>query len=150
MKPIDLKPHPEGGKFKEVFRSRNIITREDGATRNALTHIYFALEHGEVSKFHKVEADEVWNLYSGEGLYLYLWDGTNKKPARYELSPETNCYCYVVPAGTWQAAEPKGQSVLVGCSVGPGFEFEDFELIHSHDKASDLMNALSPSFSKFI
>jgi len=128
--PVDLIDHPEGGRFREVFRSAKIVTTDDGKSRSALTHIYFSLDPGEVSRFHRVSSDEVWNLYRGKSLRLSLWDGTDNPPFDVVLSDETNVFCHVVPAGYWQAAEPLDDKVLVGCSVGPGFEFEDFELIN--------------------
>lgn len=72
MKPDDLIAHPEGGRFREVFRSGRIVSTQDGAKRSALTHICFSLEPGEVSRFHKVAADEIWNLYRGAGLRIYV------------------------------------------------------------------------------
>ncbi len=149
MKPIDLIEHPEGGRFLEIFRSNAVITRPDGQTRSALTHIYFSLTKGEVSRFHKVQSDEVWNLYNGTGLILYTWDGSDTPPQRHELSAASNSFCHVVPAGTWQAAEPIGDSVLVGCSVGPGFEFDDFELIDPDSDQVKLIQLLDPTMSQF-
>lgn len=140
MKPDNLTPHPEGGRFKEVFRSEASVVRPDGESRSALTHIYFQLRQGEVSRFHHVAADEVWNLYQGKGLVLLIWDGSNRPPIEHRLSAETMTFCHVVPAGHWQAAKPLGDEVLVGCSVGPGFDFADFELIDpSSDEASQLL-----------
>ena len=121
MKPTELIAHPEGGRFREVFRSRSSVTTENGKIRSTLTHIYFSLDAGEKSCFHKVNSDEVWNLYRGEGVYLYLWDGSEHRPKRITLSARENRFCYVVPAGWWQAAEPIADTVLVGCSVAPGF-----------------------------
>jgi uncharacterized protein len=149
MKPINLIEHPEGGRFLEVFRSNAVITRPDGRTRSALTHIYFSLNRGEVSRFHKVQADEVWSLYQGAGLYLYTWDGLDTPPQRHELSAASNSFCYVVPAGIWQAAEPIQDSVLVGCSVGPGFEFTDFELIDPDSDQAGTIQSQYPDLSKF-
>lgn len=151
IQPVDLIEHPEGGRFKEVFRSIEKIRRADGTERRALTHIYFSLKKEEVSKFHKVSSDEVWNLYKGDGIRLYLWDGTESEPDMIELSIENNSFCYVVPAGIWQAAEPicvsdRCEDILVGCSVGPGFEFEDFELI---DKDSDEAKLLGQEWGRF-
>lgn len=150
MKPIDLIAHPEGGRFREVFRSDATVTTSSGESRSALTHIYFSLKRGEVSRFHRVTSDEVWNLYQGVGLRLYIWDGTDKPPVCTELSAAANEFCHVVPAGFWQAAEPVGDSVLVGCSVGPGFEFEDFELIDPASEEAALANALDPALTRFI
>ena len=131
MTPNNLTPHPEGGRFQEVFRSATKITTAQGQTRDALTHIYFELKKGELSRFHKVESDEVWNLYQGE-IKIHLWDGANE-PQEVILSPTKNQFCTVVPAGVWQAAEPLSDEVLVGCSVGPGFEFEDFQMMGKED-----------------
>lgn len=150
MKPINLIEHPEGGRFREVFRSSAIVTTSAGETRSALTHIYFSLSQGEASRFHRVRSDEVWNLYQGSGLRLYTWDGTDTSPNCTELSPKANCFCSVVPAGTWQAAEPIGDVVLVGCSVGPGFELTDFDLIDPASNQAILIQSIDPNMSKFI
>src|SRR5512145_2478745 len=128
MKPVELKEHPEGGRFREVYRSNNTVSLQNGRIKSAVTHIYFSLNTGEVSKFHKVDSDEIWNLYQGGGLKLYTWDGSGTPPLCTELSANNNCYCHVVPAGVWQAAEPISDKVLVGCTVAPGFEFADFQL----------------------
>ncbi|MCP4198642.1 MAG: cupin domain-containing protein [Proteobacteria bacterium] len=149
MKSIDLKEHPEGGRFREVFRSAKTVATQDGTSRAALTHIYFSLSMGEVSRFHKVTSDEVWNLYQGAGLHLYTWDGTVAPPNRITLSSGTNRFCHVVPGGTWQAAEPVSDTVLAGCTVAPGFEFSDFTIMElSSDDAEKLISA-APDFMRF-
>jgi predicted cupin superfamily sugar epimerase len=150
MKPFDFIEHPEGGRFLEVFRSTKLVTSSNGTTRSALTHIYFSLQPGEVSRFHKVTSDEVWNLYQGTGLILYTWDGTTTPPVRTVLSAKNNCYCWVVPAGIWQAAEPITDTVLVGCSVAPGFEFSDFTLINPDVKEAHLLISIAPKLTRFI
>lgn len=150
MQPIQLTKHPEGGQFAEVFRSDAIVSCSDGQSRSALTHIYFALEKDEVSRFHKVSSDEAWNLYQGEGLYLYTWDGSDTKPQRHELSAKAHCFCHVVPAGIWQAAEPMGKSALAGCSVGPGFEFTDFELMDPLCEQAQQLQSLSPDLDRLV
>lgn len=124
----ELTDHPEGGRYKEVFRSESCVVRGSDK-RDALTHIYFSLNTDEVSRFHKVDSDEVWNLYEGDGLRLYLWDSDDRTMKEVELSAQAREYCYVVRSGIWQAAVPMKTKVLVGCSVAPGFEFNDFELI---------------------
>jgi hypothetical protein len=146
MKASKLIAHPEGGRFQEVFRSNAIITTSAGEHRSALTHIYFSLKAGEVSRFHKVSSDEVWNLYQGNGIKIYTWDGTERPPVCTELSAQAESFCHIVPAGVWQAAEPMGESVLVGCSVGPGFEFEDFQLIDPASEEAHLMQTIAPRF----
>jgi predicted cupin superfamily sugar epimerase len=147
MKPIDLLDHPEGGRFREVYRSCETITLKDGTAKSAVTHIYFSLETGEVSRFHKVSSDEIWNLYQGQGVNLYTWDGSVTPPVCTQLSAENNCFCHVVPAGIWQAAEPVSGKVLVGCSVAPGFEFSDFKLIDSDLEKAGLLKSIAPELS---
>ncbi len=150
MKPVDLIEHPEGGRFKEVYRSGKKVTRQDGTVKSALTHIYFSLNQGEVSRFHKVASDEIWNLYKGTGIHLYTWDGTNSQPNRITLSADDNCFCYIIPAGIWQAAEPISETVLMGCSVAPGFEFSDFTLIDPSSEEAKLLIFRFPEMTKFI
>ena len=149
MKPLDLIEHPEGGRFREVFRSAKMVTSPEGKTRSALTHIYFSLRPGEVSRFHKVSSDEVWNLYQGEDLNLYTWDGTATPPKRTILSADSNCFCCVVPAGMWQAAEAISDTVLVGCSVAPGFEFSDFTLIDPDSEDAKLLVSIAPEWARY-
>ena len=127
--PAKMEKHPEGGAFREVFRSGQRVTTVDGRNRCAATHIYFSLESGEVSVFHRVSSDEIWNLYRGDGLTLYLLPQEGAQLEKIELSAKSCRYCHVVPAGWWQAAVPLAGKVLVGCTVAPGFEFEDFEIM---------------------
>ena len=149
MQPTDLAHHPEGGRFREVYRSGDRLHVPGRGERSALTHIYFALASGEVSHFHRVAADEIWNLYRGEGVYLFQWDGAAGLQ-RIKLSAETDTYCHVVPAHTWQAAAPVGDSVLVGCSVAPGFAFEDFELLRDHPEAAAALLQAQPGMARFV
>ncbi|MGB3223464.1 MAG: cupin domain-containing protein [Desulforhopalus sp.] len=149
MKPIELTEHPEGGRFREVFRSAQIISTDQGSKRSAMTHIYFSLKADERSRFHKVAFDEVWNLYQGEGLRLYIWDGTETPPESITLSAKENCFCHVIPAGVWQAAEPLSGTVLVGCTVAPGFEFADFTLIEPDSKDGKLLTLIAPELNTF-
>jgi uncharacterized protein len=124
---LNLQPHPEGGRFRELHRSPDPVTLPDGRTRAALTHIYFHLAPGEISRLHRVEQDEVWNLYHG-AVRLHLLAETGEY-TRITLSDAETRYCAVVPVGTWQAAEPLHGDVLVGCTVAPGFDFADFQLL---------------------
>jgi predicted cupin superfamily sugar epimerase len=150
LQPTNLAAHPEGGRFKEAYRSSAEIEATDGRKRVALTHIYFQLEAGEVSKFHKVDSDEVWNLYQGEGIRLHIWDGSENMPETVTLSAATNTFCHVIPAGFWQAAEPLGNSVLVGCSVAPGFEFEDFEIINPDSVSARCLLSMVGHWNMFV
>ncbi len=149
MTPSELIPHPEGGRFQEVFRSISQITTSYGDHRSALTHIYFHLKNGEVSKFHKVTSDEVWNLYQGK-LRLWFWDGDSEALGHIDLTPENQCYCYVIPAHYWQAAEPLSDEVLVGCSVGPGFDFVDFTMIDPKSAEANTLQNLNSYVKKFL
>jgi len=118
---LGLVPHPEGGFYRETFRSPFKVRLSDGRERSASTAIYYLLPQGAWSAWHRVQADEVWHLYEGAPLQLFR---LGMEPARLDRrSPQA-----VVPAGVWQAALPDGGATLCGCTVAPGFEFEDFEL----------------------
>lgn len=149
-KQVDLIEHPEGGRFHEVFRSESAVSSDDGRQRSTLTHIYFSLHRGEVSRFHRVNSDEVWNLYQGKGIRLYIWNGGDTLIDCLELSDYSGCFCHVIPAGSWQAAEPIGDSVLVGCSVAPGFDFQDFEMIAPGSETAQLIQSADPAMARFI
>ena len=122
---LGLSPHPEGGFYRETFRA----PAADGE-RSASTAIYYLLRAGEVSAWHRVDADEVWHFYAGSPLELFLSvDGRERSAIR--LGPDLTAGerpQAVVPAGVWQAARPLGGWVLVGCTVAPGFEFSSFEM----------------------
>ncbi|MFC4993317.1 cupin domain-containing protein [Rubritalea tangerina] len=150
MQPTNLEPHPEGGNYREVFRSIHKVDAKNLGTRSALTHIYFLLEKPEKSCFHKVSSEEVWNLYKGEGIRLYQWDGESDEVEVIELSEAANQFCHVVPAHHWQAAEPIGDSALVGCSVAPGFEFQDFTLIRDCVGHAELLKKNQAQLSHLI
>ena len=150
MKPKNLTNHPEGGRFAEIFKSNCKVVARDNKERTALTHIYFSLNPEEVSKFHKVASDEVWNLYEGKGLRLYIWDGKSDEMEIVELSKSKREYCHVVTAGMWQAAEPVDDTILAGCSVAPGFEFEDFVLIDKNSSEARLILNKFPQLKKLV
>lgn len=118
---LALEPHPEGGWYRQVFKSESRVVRlSDDANRSALTTIYFLLVAGTFSAWHRVTSDEVWHWYEGEPLELLTRDRT--------VVLDANNRVHVIRAGEWQAARPLGAYALVGCTVGPGFEFEDFEM----------------------
>lgn len=121
---LDLKPHPEGGHFRETFRDPRTI---DG--RAASTAIYFLLARGERSHWHRIDAVEMWHHYAGAPLILRIADDTGQREVR--LGPDLASGEHpqaIVPAQAWQAAETAGDWTLVGCTVAPGFEFSQFEL----------------------
>ena len=123
---LDLKPHPEGGYFREMFRDPKVI---DG--RAASTAIYFLLARGERSHWHRVDAVEVWHYYAGAPLVLEMAADEAGPVRRMKLGPDIAMGERpqdVVAAGHWQAAESMGEWTLAGCTVAPGFEFANFEM----------------------
>ena len=123
---LDLKPHPEGGHFRETFRDPHAA---EG--RAASTAIYFLLARGERSHWHRVDAAEVWHYYAGAPLVLDMAADKESAARHLKLGPDIAMGERpqgVVPAGHWQAAESLGDWTLVGCTVAPGFEFSAFEL----------------------
>lgn len=128
---LRLEPHPEGGAFREIFRSPLAVRPMDGRPdRAALTAIYFMLRSGEESRWHRVASDEAWVWLEGAPLELFVADHPGPAGARVLLGPvgEGISPVYVVPAGRWQAARSTGGYSLVTCMVGPGFDFADFVL----------------------
>lgn len=122
---LDLKPHPEGGHYRETFRD----ARLDSSGRSASTAIYFLLARGERSHWHRIDAVEVWHHYAGSALELRIADGDGAHTRR--LGPDLaagEVPQAIVPVQAWQAAASLGDWTLVGCTVAPGFDFAAFEL----------------------
>jgi uncharacterized protein len=122
---LELKPHPEGGHFRETFRDTRTIDGE----RAASTAIYFLLARGERSHWHRIDAVEVWHWYAGAALTLSIANGG--KIQTFELGPGLASGAQpqvIVPANDWQMAVSLGDWTLCGCTVAPGFEFKSFEL----------------------
>lgn len=131
VKRFELTPHPEGGYFRESYRSPETFQTPRGA-RSATTAIYFLLPEGNVSKLHRIQSDEIWHFYLGGPLRLTEIhpDGNRREVV---LGPDVKArqvLQHVVPAGVWFGATPdKGSDFsFVGCTVAPGFDFADFEL----------------------
>jgi predicted cupin superfamily sugar epimerase len=124
---LDLKPHPEGGHFRETFRD----TRQTADGRAASTAIYFLLARGERSHWHRVDAVEVWHWHAGAPLKLEISSGQSGEIESLTLGCDLAAGERpqgVVPAHAWQAALTLGDWTLVGCTVVPGFDFKAFEL----------------------
>jgi predicted cupin superfamily sugar epimerase len=124
---LALKPHPEGGHFRESFRDDRTVT----GSRAASTAIYFLLARGERSHWHRVDAAEVWHYYAGAPLLLEIAEQEKAPIRRVTLGPDLAAGerpQAVVGTGAWQAAASLGEWTLVGCTVAPGFEFSGFEL----------------------
>ena len=123
---LELLPHPEGGYYKETYRSTGNVSFTQGE-RSFSTAIYFLLEKNNFSAFHKIKSDELWHFYSGDSLEVI--EITTKGELKItELGPQNFQYC--VPAGNWFGSRVKkgGSFSLVGCTVAPGFDFKDFEM----------------------
>jgi predicted cupin superfamily sugar epimerase len=129
---LNLTPHPEGGYFTRAFRSESTVFPSDSrGSRSALSAIYFLLVEGTFSRWHRVASDEAWNHYEGSPLEIFSASPMGGAAIRHTLGPlsATSAPLYVVPSGWWQAAQSLGPYSLVGCSVGPGFEYDDFALL---------------------
>jgi predicted cupin superfamily sugar epimerase len=125
---LQLARHPEGGFYRETFRSADRVTTRRGTTRSALTTILFALGGDDFSAFHRLTSDEIWHFYRGDPLSVEIIDSAGAHQRRV-----------IGPDGPWQIAVPAGAHfashvanplgyALVGCDVAPGFEFADFFL----------------------
>jgi predicted cupin superfamily sugar epimerase len=122
---LDLKPHPEGGHYRETFRDPDV----DANGRSRSTAIYFLLSRGERSHWHRIDAVEVWHYHAGAALTLRIADddGTRSITLGPNITAGETPQA-IVPASAWQAAESVGGWTLVGCTVAPGFDFATFEL----------------------
>ena len=121
---LDIKPHPEGGHYRETFRDAHKVNG-----RAASTAILFLLARGERSHWHRVDAVEIWHWHAGAPLKLSIVDGSKEEIIRLGGDIRAGEIPQViVPARAWQAAESTGDWTLVGCTVAPGFSFEGFEL----------------------
>ncbi|HEY5802469.1 MAG TPA: cupin domain-containing protein [Lysobacter sp.] len=126
---LQLAPHPEGGHFRRMYESA-IAVEQDGRMRPALTAIHFLLAGGEVSQWHRVDADESWHWQEGGALELLVFDPVAGALVSTLLDRSgQGAPMHVVPAGHWQAARPLGAYTLVACTVSPGFVWEGFELL---------------------
>jgi len=132
---LGLQPHPEGGWYREVYRSNETHPFGDGdfpSGRNICTAIYFMIAKGNFSAFHKIKSDETWHFYAGDPLEVVEIDtaGNLKKTLIGNDIAKGNVFQYTVPAGAWFASRvySGGDFSLVGCTVAPGFDFRDFEM----------------------
>ena len=134
IKKLDMLPHPEGGYYKETYRSNELCLNGE---RNLKTVIYFLLSSEDVSHFHRIKSDEIWYFHAGSPLIVHSIDEVGnyiQQKIGANLSNE-ELPQYLVPKNTIFGStvlEEKNYS-LVSCSVSPGFDFEDFELFKQHD-----------------
>ena len=121
---LELQPHPEGGFYRETFRDDAVA---DGRARS--TAIYYLLRAGDVSRWHRIDAAEVWHWYAGDALELsLLGSGTVSRVLLGPRVTEGQRPQAIVQARGWQSARPLGSYVLCGCTVAPGFEYSEFQL----------------------
>ncbi len=123
---LKLAPHPEGGHYRETFRD---AAGEGGRAHS--TAIYFLLKRGEISKWHRIDAAEIWHFYAGAPLEIAMatsLDGTQQKSVLGQAILSGQQPQVIVPRDVWQMARTLGDYTLVGCTVAPGFEFSKFEM----------------------
>ncbi|WP_436793453.1 cupin domain-containing protein [Actinospongicola halichondriae] len=130
---LDLRPHPEGGWFREVWRSGVEVETSDGHVRATATSIHFLLHAEESSAWHRVASDEIWIAHVGTvTIELGGHEATPDPEARATVGTDVaagQVLQFIVPAGAWQRTLPGSDDALVSCVVSPGFDFEDFELL---------------------
>jgi predicted cupin superfamily sugar epimerase len=151
---LGLQPHPEGGFYREVFRSvESVSPADDRGRRAALTTIYFLLTAETCSRWHQVRSDEAWHLYEGGPLELLELDLPARSLQRHRLAPVGNSDgkpVHVIPAGRWQAARSLGDYALMGCTVGPGFDFADFRLLADDEPDATAVREAWPDLAFLI
>ena len=150
---LRLEPHPEGGYYRQTYRSASTVRPADErSARASLTTIYFLLPAGEVSRWHTVSSDEVWHFYEGAPLELLTADREFAHVTRQTLGPvgPGSEPVRVVAAHIWQAARSTGAFTLVGCTVAPGFEFADFRMLRDSSDLPARVREGHPAAAPFI
>ena len=127
---LGLEPHQEGGWFRQAYKSSTQVQAPQGQ-RSAVTTIYYLLEHRRASPWHVVQSDEIWHFYYGAAAELLSYDPHARQLQRHRLESLTGAgvQVAVIPAGCWQAAHCLGDYTLVGCTVAPGYEEQDFRWV---------------------
>ena len=136
-----------------MYRSASVVqTGDERAQRAALTDIYFLLTEGEVSRWHRVRSDEVWHFLEGDALELHQAETgfVTVATSRLGLPGESTEPVHVIPANAWQAARTLGKYTLVSCTVGPGFEYADFELLKNVPVEAAALRFTQPQLAHFI
>ena len=151
---LGLESHPEGGYFKQTYKSAGTFTFSSGSEEGNLirsfsTGIYFLLSKNNFSAFHRIKSDEMWHFYDGEAIEIFFIDlkGSLNKILLGNNPENGEVFQAIVPANCWFASQMAGTGkyALVGCTVAPGFEFEDFEMA----KREELLS-LYPQHSNII
>ena len=148
---LGLLEHPEGGFYKETYRSSFSIETDKNTIRNISTAIYFLLENDNISLFHRIQSDELWFFHQGEPLEIvFIQDGVLNTIILGNRLENGEVPQATIPANTWFASSVKhlkGFS-LVSCTVAPGFDFADFELANREDLINEFPN-LKETIKKF-
>lgn len=152
VRDLALQPHPEGGYYREVFRSPARVQPADSrAVRSAITTIDFLLARGQFSAWHRVRSDEVWHLLDGEGLRLWLVPPALDSIGAVDLRRGPGgTLRHVVAADWWQAAEPLGDHAYVGATVGPGFDFADFDFGRNDPALRQMLRRVAPATQRLL
>lgn len=153
IKQLELETHVGGGYLREVFRSSNQINLPGSqGERRALTTIYYLLAAGQYDCWHRLDGDEAWHYYEGATLELFwIEPGEEKYTLRLVGQVgESSQPVAVVPGGCWQMARTTGDYSLVGCTMGPGFEFEDYRQLKDDSGESDQIRRRFPDLAKYI
>jgi predicted cupin superfamily sugar epimerase len=145
---LRLQGHPEGGYYREIWRSAaSVQPADERPARSALTTIYFLLVAGQHSRWHRVRSDEVWHFYEGDPLELLVAPPSVESTATIRLASldaDNGVPVYTVPANWWQGARTTRDFTLVGCTVGPGFDFADFGYLSEQRQEALRLRALDP------
>lgn len=151
IKELNLTSHPEGGYYKETYRTseelEHLPVRFSGKKRNISTAIYYLLGENDRSKFHRIKSDEIWHHYEGDAVLIYILDEYGLQIAKLGKVDRGAVPQIVVKQGCWFAAKIESVSgyALSGCTVSPGFDFEDFEMAETEFLISEY-----PQFKKII
>ncbi|MFA8299643.1 MAG: cupin domain-containing protein [Hyphomicrobiales bacterium] len=157
IKSLNLSPHPEGGFFREVYRSsmvcdKQCLPHEFDSERTFSTAIYYMLTKSDISKFHRIKSDELWHHYDGACFFIHIIHPSGKYECKKLGKLENDAHpLAVVPANCWFAAEIEKDKDygLVGCTVSPGFDFKDFEmgnrktLLSEYENLRDIINVFT-------
>lgn len=146
VKNLALQPHPEGGFYRETFRSKHRVKTSDDRERQAFSSILYCIASSTKSSVHRVNADELWNFHTGDPVTICVskQDGTMEKMLLGDPSVTQGAsWQHLVDARDWFASSVQSQHVkigysLVGCTVTPGFQFEDFEMLDREGVRSEI------------
>ena len=140
---LNLEPHPEGGFYKEVYRSGTTVKDLRGSgNKSAHTSIYYLLSGKDFSAWHRIKSDETWYFHLGCDVLIYFFD-ENKLLHTIQVGMTSKNLQATIPANTWFAAKPLSANAfcLVSCAVAPGFEFDDFEIARRDDLSREFGNS---------